>query len=395
MTRLEKNSCRRRAQLLAIASLTFSFAAFAAGPLRQVPVMVVDIPVFVPAYVSTGNSVPSFDNQYIQDYQYAAKYTLTLLDGSNHYIPQIEAANGPWIPYAQVAGSCWDTGYLHQCSSGNCKQPRCINLVQGDALSIAGRLAIPGGRQVLPGEITPDGYSLAPIETSIDRSGAGWRDLYPITVSFNDVVLQTQTSYFYALPSEGGTGPHPSCNVGTCYSVAPRLVIESFGPLGPGVRFIAYLSGLSTSGNLSQDIADLTTATTYLNHPNDPTTTRTPTQQAYINFITANHLNPALGELVGHSGGAVCAIALGNDGYAGKVTAIAVPFFIDSSALVSKPWVDITVYSGQYDIISNGLFLNVNQDRVNFGVNVIQGNTGDYFTGHNRSGYCSSFGYCF
>ena len=375
-----------------------------AGPLNTIVLSVEDISIPIPIKANTGITTPLFDATYILDYQYTTKDNLTFPDGRVHQVPRIEGPNGePFIPYTQMRNDgCWDTGYLTTCRAGApCpgRQPRCVaNLLQGDAISIGGRIGIPGGRFLIPGELTPDGFALVPMETGIDRTlsangntyFARWVDYFPNTTTAASQTIQIQTPYLQGLPVTGGSGPMPDC-IGTCYQIAPRAVIEVFGPLGPNSRFNVYMTGFNTSGNIFQDFVDTFNAADYLNNPSNPNPIITGHQQAIINFISNNGLNPLLGTGYGHSLGAECIAGLANAGWLSTGILIAPPSFISNEALQSKSWTSLTVYSADNDLISNSPFLNANQSRLTNGVNIITGTTGGLYSSHLRGSYFTTF----
>ena len=75
--------------LFLIALFTGSLTALA-GPLNTIPIPIDDdITIFVPVTPNTGNPVPGFGVDYIQNYQYAPKITLTFPDGRSHQIPSM------------------------------------------------------------------------------------------------------------------------------------------------------------------------------------------------------------------------------------------------------------------------------------------------------------------
>ena len=366
------------------------------GPLNIVPIPIDDITIFVPVTAETGNTVPAFDANYIRDYQFAPKDSLTFPDGRTHQIPRITSPDGrPYIPYAQyLSNGCWDSGYFLPCPAGfpcQNRQPRCVqNVLVGDTISIGGRVSIPGGRFLLPGEITPDGFALAPMETNLDRtfffSGstyyAGWNNLFPNTVTFANIGVQTQGNYFAGLPSDGGAGPHPNCGVWGCVQVADRAVFILQGPLQQGVSANLVVTGWAT-GSLLQDTADLFTESSYANHPNDTSFSRSPTQQAIVNFINAFSVN--VPTATGHSLGALTVTGLGNDGYLPNVVNIAPMFILSNEALKDKPWVNFTNYVWPGDRISQGRSFEVGPTRPLAGVDVIEVNPGT----HLRDGFFS------
>ena len=376
--------------LLVIGTLLFFVYpnVVSAGPLNTT-VIVVDEDTVIPIVIrpKTGNTVPGFDTTYITDYQYAQKYTLQMPDGSLHKIPRVDGPNGQqFIPYYQVNGSCWDSGYLTQCRPGEAcgTQPRCIaNVIQGNALQIGGRIQITNGRFLLPGEITPDGFALAPMEPTLDRKftnggtayDASWVTYFPRDVTPSGFSLQTQTPYYSSMPGEGGSGPQPFC-AGTCYATGTRSVIEVLGPLGPGTPFRVYITGVNSSGNLLQDIVDVADASSYVNNPTASNPIITANLESVQTFIIANGLTPSLGTGIGHSLGAICIAGLFNAGYIRHAILISVPYFVSSEALQNRPWGDLTVYSGKYDFISNGLTLSTNATRIQDGVTLKEGDTG-------------------
>jgi hypothetical protein len=374
-----------------------------AGPFSAVvPIQIDDITILVPVTPNTGSSVPSFDAYYVQDYQYAPKYTLTFPDGRTHQVPKVDGPDGrPYIPYTQALSTgCWDTGYLIPCPAGapcQRRQPRCVqNLIQGDTLSIRGRVSIPGGRFLLPGEITPDGYALVPMETNLDRTFlfngstyyALWSNIYPKDVTFANIGIQTQGNYFAGLPSEGGPGPHPDCGVWGCVQVADRVVFVLLGPMlpvGPDgyIHATASVTGFATGG-LFQDFKDLVTESKHLNDPNN--NPPSPTQQAMVDAITSLHL--FVDKSTCHSLGTLSCTGLFNDGFLPNVVNLSPLFWISNEALQSKASGTITNYSFSNDFFSQGFLGNAGASRISAGVNWIDLGFGN----HGRVPYLGAIG---
>lgn len=286
-----------------------------------------------------------------------------------------------------AVSTCWDSGYRRLCN-GDCNLPLCADQSGSRFLSIAGRVDSQSQPwKLLPGEITPDSWGLLPMESTIDRTFVVNGKTYHASwfQASNGIANLAQSSnYFTNLPASDHTGPDHTC-VGTCYQVAPRAVIDVW----PDGHVKIFISGLFTSGNAFQDVADI--FTNWMGGKDS-------TYDAVSQWLFVHNIPATRAEAVGHSLGNWALKNLGNMGWISKGFGLSPPILIDSAEMVDRTYVDYTFYSGDKDFVSNGLFLSFNPTRQSYlgTTNFVVGNTGNYngfalFNPHYWQNYVQAF----
>jgi hypothetical protein len=342
-----------------------------------------------------GTSRVTYETNYVNNYKHAAGGWW-----NGHFFPNIVHGGVTWYGYVAhvVASGCWDTGYAKYVGGLANHNNKCTRMPTGYLpLPISGRLSASSVPfKVVPGEITADQFSLIPLEGSIDRTynvngftyNAGWQRTLPT----NATVLQRTGTYLTNLAVDGYRGPRPSC-VGACDQIDARSVGNR---LSDGTTRI-WISGTGTSGNLWQDFVDIGTGVRNLNSGGG---NFSQTYHKIVDYIWTFDRDPAKVLISSHSMGIYDGVLLGHNAWASQVFGFSPPGVsigaINSQAMLDRPWVDFTFYSGHYDMISNGVLGQTNFERINAGVDLFTGNTGSFnafnpFEPHFRDNYFNTF----